>query len=82
MTNAPTTLMLWRPGTASVDVKQAAKTDRLAQSVNVSGQQRLSYRAPAAGTYYLEVKINAPTRAVDVYRLAVAIVPARPLRGS
>jgi len=74
VTNAPTTLMLWRPGTASVDVKQAAKTDRLAQSVSVAGQQRLSYRAPAAGTYYLEVRIKAPTRSVDEYRLAVATV--------
>jgi subtilisin family serine protease len=76
VTNAPTTLMLWRPGTATVDVKQSAKTDRLAQSVSVAGQQRLSYRAPVAGTYYLEVRIKGPRRSVVEYRLAVATVRA------
>lgn len=71
----PTALTLWRPGTAHVAGSDAVKSDRVAQSTDVGGQQRLRYRAPVEGTYYLEAKITAPARLVDVYRLAVAIPP-------
>jgi hypothetical protein len=69
-----TKLVLWKPGTTDVTVPMRELLgDRAAQSQAVSGQQRLGYRVPATGTYYLEVKVGSPMRAPDVYRLAVAV---------
>jgi subtilisin family serine protease len=75
-TAAPTSLSLWKPGTTHVGSTRGLLPDRAALSSSVTGQQRLGYVAPAPGVYYLEVKIDAPSRAVDVYRLSVATRPA------
>jgi subtilisin family serine protease len=73
-TVAPTSLVLWKPGTIHVtgNAKQLAP-DRAARSSDLSGQARLAYRVPAAGTYYLEARIDAPSRALDAYSLSVAL---------
>jgi subtilisin family serine protease len=69
-----TKLVLWKPGTTDVTVSiRELLGDRAAQSQAVSGQQRLGYRVPLTGTYYIEVKVGSPTRAPDAYRLAVAV---------
>jgi subtilisin family serine protease len=69
-----TTLVLWRPGTTDVtDPPRSLLADRAATSSAVSGQQRLGYAVPATGTYYLEVKLDAPNHAPDRYQLAVAV---------
>jgi subtilisin family serine protease len=75
VTKAPTTLSLWKPGTVHVFGNRALKTDRAARSTSVGNQQRLSFTAPASGTYYVEVTLTAPLRAVDAYALAVAKRP-------
>ncbi len=73
---APTSLVLWRPGTPSVTGgPKSLDPYRLARSSSASGQERLAYRAPAAGTYYLEAKIDHPSRAVDAYSLSLSIGP-------
>jgi subtilisin family serine protease len=70
----PNTLVLWKPGTTQVDGPPAqAAGDRVAQSVDVAGQQRLGFTAPATGTYYIEVKALAGSRAPDRYSLSVAL---------
>jgi len=75
-TVAPTSLVLWRPGTVNVTGgPKALEANRLVDSSDVSGQQRLAYRAPAGGTYYLEAKIDHPSRAVDAYSLSIVISP-------
>jgi thermitase len=70
---APNSLVLWKPGTIHVGATRGTLPDRLALSSNVGGQQRLSYRAPAAGVYYVEVKVDSPTREVDAYHLSVGL---------
>jgi subtilisin family serine protease len=73
-TVAPTSLYLWKPGTVHVTgPPREILATRAAQSTSVSGQQRLGYVAPVAGTYYLEVGINGPNRLPDQYALSVAI---------
>ncbi len=73
-TAAPTSLLLWRPGTVHVTgPPKAILPDRAALSATVGGQQRLGYTAREAGTYYLEVKVNGPSRPPDRYQLSVAI---------
>ncbi|HEY4348005.1 MAG TPA: S8 family serine peptidase [Gaiellaceae bacterium] len=68
-----TTLVLWKPGTTDVTVPlRSVLSDRAARSAAVSGQQRLGYRVAAAGTYYLEVKTGAPSRAPERYRLSLS----------
>ena len=47
--------------------------DRAARSIAIAGQQRLAFVAPAAGTYYLEVKAGGKSRGVDEYGLSVAV---------
>ncbi len=70
---ASNSLVLWKPGTIHVGTTRSTVPDRLALSSGVGGQQRLSYRAPVAGVYYVEVKIDSPSRQVDAYRLSVAL---------
>jgi subtilisin family serine protease len=73
-----TRLFLWKPGTTDVTLPARMLTaDRAARSIAVSGQQRLGYRVPATGTYYVEVKVGTPTRMPDRYRLSVAVDPPR-----
>ncbi len=53
-------LLLWKPGTTSVEGLRAPQGYRAAQSSRVGLQERLSYRAPETGWYYLEAQIVAP----------------------
>jgi hypothetical protein len=64
-------LALWAPGTMHVDTL-ATGSQRVAGSQRVGSQVRLSYRAPAAGVYYLQAKLIAKTREPLAYRLALA----------
>lgn len=71
--NARLVLVLWKPGTTSVNPLRTILASPMTVSVSVSGQQRLSYVAPAAGTYYLEAKVLRQTGAATAsYRLGVA----------
>jgi subtilisin family serine protease len=68
------TLLLWKPGATDVNVATRSLLGAgSTRSPTVAGQQRLAYRAPVAGKYYLEVKIGAPTQAPAQYKLAVAV---------
>jgi subtilisin family serine protease len=63
-------LVLWRPGTPRLEL--ASSADQAAAGHAVAGQQRLSFRAGATGTYYLEAKLLTESRYPLPYRLAVA----------
>ena len=65
-------LALWSPGTQRIESLDVSA--RLAQSRRVGAQARLSYRAPRSGTYYLAVKLVAPTRNPVAYTLGLAAV--------
>ena len=67
-------LALWAPGTQHVEITPAGKAPGapVARSRPVGSQVRLSYRAPAGGTYYLEAKLVAPVRDPVQYRLALS----------
>ncbi|MGH3001910.1 MAG: S8 family peptidase [Gaiellaceae bacterium] len=64
-------LALWLPGTTRVDGLSTA-SGRVAQSRRVGSQVRLAYRAPKAGTYYLEIRLVSKTRDPVQYRLSLA----------
>ena len=71
---APTSIELWKPGTVHVTgPPREVLASRAAQSMSVGGQQRLGYVAPVEGTYFLEVEIGRPSRALDLYSLSVAV---------
>jgi subtilisin family serine protease len=53
-------LSLWRPGTRRVDVAANVKTLRAAQSATRGAVQRVSFRSPKRGWYYVEVRATAP----------------------
>jgi subtilisin family serine protease len=75
---APTSLALWKPGTVHVTgPPREVLTSRAAHSTIVGGQQRLGYVAPVEGTYYLEVAVHGPSRALDRYALSVAVRAAK-----
>jgi hypothetical protein len=58
---ANTNLVLWRPGTPTVEsVAPRNLRFRAAQSSRPGARERLVYRAPRSGWYYLEVKIATP----------------------
>ena len=65
-------LALWAPRTKRIESLDAGA--RLAQGRSVGAQQRLAYRARTTGTYYLAVKLVAPTHDPVAYRLALAAV--------
>jgi serine protease len=65
-------LVLWNPGTPSVEGVAAVLPDRAATAVPVGGQQRLAFLVPKTGTYYLEVKFLPPAQGRITYTLAVA----------
>jgi hypothetical protein len=58
-TGANVKLDLWRPGTTTV-FGQKAVAFRAAQSVGRGARQQLAFTAPAAGSYYVEVKVASP----------------------
>jgi hypothetical protein len=54
-------LLLWKPGTQTVEPRSLAGLKRrVAQAAHRGGSERLSYGAGAAGWYYLEVKLTRP----------------------
>jgi hypothetical protein len=67
-----TKLVLWRPKTQRVEGLRVPLSNRAAQSARVGSQERLAYTATVPGTYYLEVKLVAPTQDPVTYRLGVA----------
>jgi hypothetical protein len=69
----PNTMLLWRPGTTTVNGSPTEiQDDQAARSIAVAGQQRLSYLVPTTGVYYLEVTTSSKSRAADKYDLSVA----------
>jgi subtilisin family serine protease len=73
---AQTTLVLWKPGTTTVNGLQTALENQAARSLAVGLQQRLAFTASSGGTYYIEVKLIHPTRNPVPYTLAVAVKPS------
>lgn len=57
---AHVTLLLWKPGTRTVEGLRVPQAFRAAQSSRVGQQQRLAYTARKTGWYYLEAKLVAP----------------------
>lgn len=65
---ADLSLALWLPQTESIeDVGNYRMRARL--SARPRGREYLSYRAPAAGTYFIQVRMSAP--GATAYRLAI-----------
>jgi subtilisin family serine protease len=63
-----TNLILWKPGTKHVD--DLGSIDRVArQSARPGPREYLSYRAPKAGIYYVQVKLGA--RGAGRYKLVI-----------
>jgi hypothetical protein len=56
---ASVSLVLWKPGTRRVDDLRA-QTLRAAQSIAPGSTQRVTFKAPGRGWYYVEVKVTAP----------------------
>jgi hypothetical protein len=69
---ADVSLRLWKPGTTSVDSLHSPQSFRAAQSARVGLQERLGYRAPVTGWYYLEARLRAA--GASPYRLSLAKV--------
>ncbi|HEY6032436.1 MAG TPA: hypothetical protein VIU44_17835, partial [Gaiellaceae bacterium] len=65
-------LDLWKPGTRHVLGLAASLDQRAAAGRRAGAQRRLAYTAVAGGTYFLEVKVLAPTREPLAYRLSFA----------
>ena len=65
-------LVLWKPQTTRVDRLRVPLSNQASHSVRVATQERLAYTARAPGTYYLQVKLVAPTQDPVTYKLAVA----------
>ncbi|HEX7094949.1 MAG TPA: hypothetical protein VF183_03640, partial [Acidimicrobiales bacterium] len=64
-------LQLWAPGTGHVDGIDV-QADRLADSHDVAGQVRLSFRVRKRGVYYLAAKVVSRTPDPVQYHLALA----------
>ena len=64
-------MALWAPGTERVE-SLGDQQSRLAQSRLIAGQARLAFRAPRAGTYYLELKLVQRNVEPMSYQLALA----------
>jgi hypothetical protein len=57
---ADTNLVLWKPGTKRVDgLAPSVLRKRAAQSARPGPRERLTYRAPAAGWYYVQVRVSS-----------------------
>jgi hypothetical protein len=75
--SSPTTidglkLVLWLPGTQSVEGLRVPLGNQAAQARTVGGQQRIAFAATESGAYFVEVKLVRPSRDPVVYRLAIA----------
>jgi hypothetical protein len=64
-------MQLWSPGTTHVGDSRAVLANRAARSSPVGGDQRLVFQAPAAGKYFLQVRVGNPTRERPIYGLAI-----------
>ncbi len=65
---ATSNLLLWKPGTKSInDLRK--QNFRVAQSISPGSSHRLGYRAPKKGWYYVEVKLV--TRGSGPYELTL-----------
>ena len=74
---APVSLTLWQPGTLHVTWPGPVDpAERAAEGAVVGGQERLAFRVPVGGTYYLEVRAGAGLRAVENYELSIALGPS------
>ena len=62
-------LLLWRPGTKTI-LQGARAKQRVASSLRAAGVERIAYRAPKAGWYYVEVEATRPSS--GPYTLTVA----------
>jgi hypothetical protein len=67
---ADVSLRLWKPGTTSVESLRAPQSFRAAQSSRVGLQERLGYRAPRTGWYFLEARLGSP--GASPYTLSLA----------
>ena len=64
-----TNLVLWKPGTRQVEgLSLATLRLRAAQSARPGPNEKLNYRAPTPGWYFVQVKIGTP--GAGAYRLA------------
>jgi hypothetical protein len=63
-----TNLILWRPRTKHVDDLASLRLVAR-QSARSGPQEHLSFRAPKAGTYYVQVKLGS--RGAGKYRLVL-----------
>ena len=64
-----TNLILWKPGTRQVEgFSLSSLRLRAAQSARPGSRERLNYRAPTPGWYYVQVKLGTP--GAGSYRLA------------
>ncbi len=61
-------LILWSPGTKHID-DLASRSRVVRQSAKPGAKEWLSYRAPKAGTYYVQVKLGA--RGAGRYKLVI-----------
>jgi subtilisin family serine protease len=66
-------LLLWKPGTLHVYGLQVDLHFRVARSQKPGPRERLAYRAPATGWYFLEAKIATPGS--GAYTLSFAKAP-------
>jgi subtilisin family serine protease len=66
---ATSNLLLWKPGTTSVNDLRRQNL-RAAQSISPGSSHRLAYRAPKKGWYYTEVKVT--TRGSGPYELTIS----------
>ena len=63
-----TNLLLWKPGTKSVN-ELRGQNQRAAQSISHGATHKLSYRVRATGWYYIEVKLT--TKGFGAYTLGI-----------
>ena len=73
--SAPVALTLWKPKTPTVfpAAPDAGTSDRVAVGARVGDQKRLTYVAPVAGTYYVEVSFLPPGQQRLNYSLSLGI---------
>jgi hypothetical protein len=65
-----TNLILWGPGTRSVDARRdRRRAERAAQSVRAGARERIVYRARRAGWHYLEARMSSGR--TGPYRLTI-----------
>ena len=72
---AETSLLLWKPGTKSVE-ESAADVRRLAARDTEGSVKKVFHRAGKAGWYYIEVKLSTPISA----RYTLRFVKSKPVR--